>query len=158
MADVHRYLWGPRVELFIKKTGTVAISMGDILKRVGSNGRVMRISTTTDFTSVIGVAMSGSPTTDPTATVIKIYQTGFGTVFEYDLESGSRSVVFKFGQFFTLKTALPQQLTKRATAQSNINVSGTSAIAVCAKELEASGSTIYVTFMQNKHNQKVIGS
>jgi hypothetical protein len=156
MADKMRYIRGARAELWLKKTGTVAISVGDIVQKVGSNGRVMRVSTTTQYTSAVGVAMQASPTTDPTATMILVYQFGFGTVFEFDLASGSQSVAFKFGQLFTLTSSQPQQLTKRGTAGSNINTSGTTAIAVCAHELEASGSTVKVTFLGSKNNQTVI--
>ena len=154
MADVMRYRYGPKVELALKKTGTVAVSVGDIVKRVGSNGRIMRVATTTDCTAVIGVAMTASPTTDPTATVVKVLQTGFGTVFEFI--SADADTAFKYGQMFVLTSAQPQQLTKYATAGSNPNSSASSVVAICAKELEASASTVRVTFMGNKYNKTVV--
>ena len=154
MADVYRYKWGPKVELQIKKTGTVAISVGDIVKRVGSNGRIMRISTSTDATAVVGVAMSASPTTDPTATVIKVYQAGFGTVFEFI--SADADTAFKYGQMFKLTSAQPQQVTKYGTAGTNPNSSASNVVAICAKELEASGSNVYVTFLGSKYNKTVV--
>lgn len=156
MANKMRYRWGPKAYLYIKKTGTVAISQGDILKRVGTNGRIMRVATTTDATAVIGVAMKASPTTDPTATVIKVLQTGFGTVFEMDLPSGSQDTAFKYGQMFILESGEPQQVAKYATAGSNPNTSASNVVAICAKELEASGSVVNVTFLGNKYNKTVV--
>jgi hypothetical protein len=148
-----RYRYGPKVELKIAKTGTVAISCGDLLKRVGSNGRVMRIATSTDATALIGVAMKASPTTDPTATIIKIYQIGFGTVFEFI--SADADTAFKYGQMFKLTSAQPQQLTKYATAQSNPLSSASCVVAICAEELAASASNVYVTFLGCKYNQTI---
>jgi hypothetical protein len=156
MADKYRYRWGPKVELKLKKTGTVAISVGDLVKRVGSNGRIQRVTASSDATALVGVAMSASPTTAPTADVIRIYQLGYGTVFEFDLVAGSRTTAWKYGQMFKLTSAQPQQLTSYLTAGSNPNASASNAVAICAQELEASGSTVYVTFMGCKYNKTVV--
>lgn len=149
-----RYRYGPKVELKIKKTGTVAISIGDLVKRVGSNGRIQRIATSTDATALIGVAMSASPTTDPTATIVKIYQIGFGTVFEFI--SADADTVFKYGQMFKLTSVQPQQLTKYGTAGTNPLTSASTVVAICAEELEASGSTVRVTFLGGKYNKTIV--
>jgi hypothetical protein len=154
MADVMRYLQGPKIELALKKTGTVAISIGDLVKRVGTNGRIMRISTSTDATALVGVAMQASPTTDPTATIIKVYQIGYGTIFKFI--SADADTAFKYGQMFVLTSAQPQQLTKYGTAGSNPNTSASNVVAVCAKELEASGSTVRVTFLGSKYNKTIV--
>jgi hypothetical protein len=131
--------------LALKKTGTVAISAGDLVRRVGTNGRIQRISTSTDATALVGVAMSASPTTDPTATVVKVFQTGYGTIFEF--VSADADTAFKYGQLFVLTSAQPQQVTKYGTAGTNPNTSASNVVAICAKELEASGSTVQVTFL-----------
>jgi hypothetical protein len=158
MADKMRYRCGPKVLIEIKKTGTVAISVGDILKRVGSNGRVMRISTSTDATAVVGIAVKGSPTTDSTATKILMLATGFGTIFEFDLASGSTTKAFKFGQMFKLTSSQPQQLTKTGTASSDpwTNSSSSNSVAICAREMEASGSTVQVIFKPNKWTGRAV--
>jgi hypothetical protein len=155
MADVYRYRKGPKVELILKKTGTVAISIGDILKRVGSNGRVMRIATATDATAIIGVAMKASPTTDATATKIRVMSFGYGTIFEFTLASGSTTTAFKFGQQFKLTSVQPQQLTKYATAATNPWSSASSVVAICAEEMDASGSSVLVTFKPTKWLREV---
>jgi len=152
MANVMRYRYGLKVELKIKKTGTVAISIGDLVKR-GSNGRIMRIATSTDATALIGVAMSASPTTDPTATIIKVFQIGYGTVFEFI--SADADTAFKYGQMFKLTSAQPQQLTKYGTAGTNPLTSATHVVAICAEELAASGSAIKVTFLGGKYNKTI---
>jgi hypothetical protein len=154
MDDKYRYRYGPKVELKIKKTGTVAISVGDLVRRVGTNGRIQRISTSTDATALVGVAMSASPTTDPTATIIKVYQIGYGTVFEFI--SADADTAFKYGQMFKLTSAQPQQLTKYATAGSNMNTSASNVCAICAEELEASGSAVKVTFLGSKFNKTIV--
>lgn len=151
MADVMRYRYGPKVELALKKTGTVAISVGDIL-RVGSSGRVRRVTASSDATSLVGVAMTASPTTDPTATVVKILQPGFGTVFEYEAAAG---YTYLFGHMFKLTSAEPQQLTKAYTSTVNINVSASNVVAICVKELEATGTTVRVTFLGSKFNKTI---
>ena len=154
MADVFRYLKGPKVELELKKTGTVAISIGDMVQRVGTNGRIMRVSTSTNATALVGVAMQASPATDPTATAIKVYQIGFGTVFKF--VSSDADTAFKYGQMFRITSAQPQALTKYGTAGTNPNTSASNVVAILAKELSASGTTIQVTFLGSKHNKPIV--
>lgn len=156
MADKMRYRWGPRVELFIKKTGTVAIEQGDILRLSSSNRRVYAVTGSNNCTAVIGIADSASPATDPTCTIVKVLATGFGTVFEFDLASGSTTTAFKFGQAFILTAVYPQQLTKYGTAGTNPWSSASNVVARCAQEMAASGSTVKVTFLPNKLNREVI--
>lgn len=156
MADKMRYRWGPKVEMQIKKTGTVAISQGDLLKRVGSNGRVQRVTASSDATALVGIAMNASPATDPTATTIKVMQLGFGTVFEFDLASGSQSTAFKHGQMFKITSAQPQQLTKYGTAGMNLNSSASNVVAICQKEMSASGTSCYVSFLGTKFNKVIV--
>jgi len=156
MSAVMRYRWGPKVEMRIKKTGTVAISKGDLVKRVGSNGRIQRVTASSDATALVGVAMINSPTGDPTATTIRVLQLGFGTVFEFDLASGSQSTAFKHGQMFKLTSAQPQQLTSYGTAGLNMNSSASNVVAICQKEMAASGSSCYVSFLGTKFNKLVV--
>jgi len=153
MANVNRYRYGPKVELALKKTGTVAISVGDLVKIVGSNGRIQRVTASSDATALIGVAMTASPTTDPTATVVKVLQTGFGTVFEFTAAAG---YTYRYGHTFKLTSAEPQQLTKAYTNTVNINVSASNVVAVCAKELESTGTIVRVTFLGNKFNKTIV--
>ncbi|HEY6022023.1 MAG TPA: hypothetical protein VIY48_19800 [Candidatus Paceibacterota bacterium] len=155
MSNNMRYRKGPQVELTLKKTGTVAIEIGDIVKRVGSNGRIMAVSTATDATAIIGVAMTASPTTDATATKVRILSVGHGTIFEFKLASGSTTTAFKFGQQFKLTSGYPQQLTKYATAATNPWSSASSVVAICAEEMEASGSSVLVTFKPTKWMREI---
>ena len=131
--------------------------MGDMLTR-NTTGYVQRVSTTTNATSLVGIAMSASPTTDPTATVIKVYQVGFGTVFQMDLASDAQNAAWKYGQQFTLYTGQPQQLNDYGTAGVSPNSSATAVVAVGAEYLAASGSTMNVTFMQSQWNKLIVVS
>ena len=153
-----RYRWGPKAELFIKKTGTVAISQGDLLRISTTNKRVYRVTASTDSTCLIGVAMSASPTGDPTATVIKVYQVGFGTVFEFDLAStgNNRKTAWKVGQGFLLYSAQPQQLLGYKTAGTDPFLTATNVCARCAQEMDASGSSVKVWFMPHKWNRPTV--
>ena len=153
MADKMRYRWGPKAEVFFKKTGTVAIAMGDLLRIAQGSGRVYAVTASTDATCLIGVAMSASPAADPTATVVKVYLSGFGTVFEFDLVNAgnNRKKAFKAGQAFCMTSAQPQQLTMyKTTASFNPFLTASNVVARCAQEMDASGSVVKVWLLSNK--------
>ena len=152
MANVMRYRYGPKVELALKKTGTVAISVGDIVKLVGTGGRIQRVTASSDATAMVGVAMTASPTTDPTATVVKVLQPGFGTVFEFTAAAG---YTYLYGHTFKLTSAQPQQLTKGYTNTVNMNVSASNVVAICVKELESTGTIVQVSFLGSKFNKTI---
>ncbi len=152
MADVMRYRWGPKAEVAIKKTGTIAISIGDIVK-VGTNGRCLRVTGPNNATAAVGIAMSASPTTDPTATVIRVLQFGFGTVFE--MVSADADTAFEVGQQFLLTAAQPQQLTKYGTAGTNPLTSASNVVATLVEELDSSGSAIKVQFRPSRWNNPI---
>jgi len=146
--DTMRYRWGPRVELFLKKTGTVAIQMGDMVQWKATNGRIKSVTGPTNCTALIGVADAASPATDPTATVVKVLAPGFGTVFEMKLATAS--VAFKFGQGFTIKTADAQTLKSYKTCGVDPFLSASSVVARCAQEMSASGSVVKVFLLPSK--------
>jgi hypothetical protein len=146
--DTMRYRWGPRVEMFMKKTGTVVIQMGDLVQYKTTNGRIMACTGPTNCTALVGVADSASPAADPTATVVKVLAPGFGTVFEYKLATAS--VAFKFGQGFTIKTADAQTLKSYKTHAMDPVLTASSVVARCAQEMAASGSVVKVYLLPSK--------
>jgi hypothetical protein len=154
MADTMRYRCGPKVLIEIRKTGTVAISVGDILQRCNSSGRVMRVTGTTNATAVIGVAVKGSPATDTTATKVLMLATGYGTIFEFDLSAATKAC--KFGQQLKLVNAKPQQLAVYGTSTVDPFTSATLTVGIVAREMDASAGTCLVLFKPSKFFGRVI--
>lgn len=154
MANVMRYRYGPRNDLQIKKTGTVAIEMGDMVKQNGStNGRVQAVSAAADAVKLIGVAMTASPSTDPTATKLRVLQIGVGTVFEMKLAAAAK---LYFGQ--PLKISAAQTLAVYGTAGTDLNTSATNVVAIVAKEMEETASTCLVRFLGTKWDDQIVSS
>ena len=149
MASVMRYRYGPRNDLVIEKTGTVAIEIGDMVRlatqAATAYGRIKAVSAAADHTALIGVAMSASPTTDPTATKIRVLHIGVGTVFEMKLSSAA---LLYFGQPLTINAA--QTLAKYGTAGTNLLTSATNVCAIVAKTMDKTGSTCLVRFLGTK--------
>lgn len=151
MASVLRYRYGPKNDLVIEKTGTVAIEMGDMVMLVGSNGRIQAVSAAANHTALIGVAMTASPTTDPTATKIHVLHVGVGTVFEMKLSAAGK---LSFGQPFTINAV--QTLATKGNASTNLASSATNVVAICAKTMDATASVCLVRFVGTKWD--VVGS
>jgi len=124
MSNKMRYRYGPKVLRSVKKTGTVAIELGDMLKFTAS-GKVMAVSASGDATTLVGLAMSASPTTDLTATTVRICEIGHGTVFEMIVASATQT----YGQGYVISAA--QTLLKYSTLSF---ATGTNVVAVCAKD------------------------
>jgi hypothetical protein len=82
MANVMRYRRGPLILRYVGKSGTVAIQQGDIVG-VYAGAYLLHPARTAECTSLVGVAMGASPTTDATATKVRIAEIGHGTVFEF---------------------------------------------------------------------------
>ena len=152
--DTMRYRWGPRVELFLKKTGTVAIQMGDMVKYTTTNGRIQSVTGPSNCTALVGIADSASPASDPTATVVKVLANGFGTVFEMKLASST--VAFKAGQGFVIKTADAQTLKSYKTQAVDPYLTASNVVARLAQEMAASGSVAKVYFLPTKYNRQVV--
>ena len=150
MSNVYRYRWGPRVDLTVAKTGTVAIEQGDMVKKVGTNGRVQAVSAANDSTALLGVAMKASPTTDPTATKLRVLSIEYGTVFEMPIASSAK---LKFGQ--PLKLSGAQELTVYGTAGTNLNVSSTNVVAIVAQDMDATASSCLVKFLGSKFSAQI---
>ncbi len=146
MANVMRFRYGNYTPLTVKKTGTVAVEIGDMVCKVGSNGRIQAASAIGGATNFLGVAMSYSPTTNRTADSIRVIPGGQGAIFEMPLATST--VAFKFGQPFVINAK--QELKSKGNAATRINVSGTNVVAICAKEMEASGSTCLVRFLAHE--------
>lgn len=138
MANKARYLKGPYVDVLIKKSGTVAIEKGDMLK-LSTNG-VSPVSKSGDSTGLIGIANSASPTTDPSATKVSVLLIDFGTVFEFIC--GTTTSALSFGQ--ALKITGVQTLSKKTAT--SIAKSGTNAVGIVAETMAASGNSVKVMF------------
>lgn len=142
MASVMRYRYGPKGDLAIKKTGTVAIEVGDMVKRVGTNGRLMAVSAASDSREFLGVAMTASPTTDATATPIHVAVPTPGTVFEMKLAAAG---LLKFGQPLTINAA--QTLAVYGTAGTDLYTSATNVVGIVAKDMDETASSCLVRFI-----------
>lgn len=153
MANVYRYRWGPRVSLTVAKTGTTAIEQGDMVKKIGTNGRIQAVSAAAHSTALLGVAMKASPATDPTATKIRLLALDAGTVFEMKISAAAK---LKFSQPLVISAA--QTLAVYGTAGTNLNSSSTSVVAIVAQDMDATASTCLVKFLGTKWSAQIINT
>lgn len=155
MASVMRYRYGPHGSLTIKKTGTVAIEVGDMVKRppTGNPPRIMAVSAATDARDFLGVAMTASPTTDPTATPITVFVPEAGTVFEMKLSAAG---LLKFGQ--PLKISAAQTLAVYGTAGTDLYTSATNVVAIVAKDMDKTASTCLVRFLGSYGTRTIVAA
>ena len=152
MANEYRYRWGPVVDRWIKKTATVAVEQGDMMKFT-SSGKITPVSASTDSTALVGVTMDASPATNPTADQLRVIEIGHGAVFEMTIAA---SATHYFGDGFVITGA--QQLTNKASMV-NLFITGTNVVAICAQDNTASetGTELLVEFLPGRF-QQVIGS
>lgn len=148
MSNNYRYRKGPLIQRYIAKTGTVAIEQGDMLKLAASIYTVVAVSASTDSTSLVGVAMKASPTTDPTGTKIRMAVIGHGTVFEF---VAAASDAYTFGDCFEISGA--QELTQKTVV--NLNQTASNVVAVLSKTLDASGTAIEVEFLPGRYQKSI---
>jgi hypothetical protein len=134
----------------IDKTGTVAIEQGDMLILNASTGKVHAASASANGTGLIGIAAGKSPTTDATATPIRVWLTGHGTVFECVTASNT----YTFGNCFTIGGA--QTLTAKTVV--NISNTGTNVVAFCAQDKDTAGTKVLVEFLPSKYGQNIASS
>jgi len=137
MSNKMRYRYGPKNLRNVKKTGTVAIELGDMIKETAS-GKVMAVSAAADADDLVGVAMSASPATDATATTIRISPIGHGTVFAMLVASATQD----YGEGY--KIAGAQTLVKYSNTMTF--ATSTNVVAICAEDLDTAGTTVLVTF------------
>ena len=149
MANTYRFRWGPKILRWIDKTGTTAIEQGDMLRTTIANGKVEAVSASGDASYLMGIAMGASPTTDPSATPVRVALIGYGTVFEMTVASGSHT----FGTPFVIGGA--QTLVEKAGL---VNLSATAAnvVAVCAEDLDTAGTKLLVSFLAPTQIGRVI--
>lgn len=145
MANVYRYRRGPLVDRWVAKNGAVAVELGDILKL--SSGKVTPASST-DSTSLVGVALSASPATDATSTKIRFAEIGHGTVFEFAIAASDTQ---RYGNIYTISGN--QQLTKKTVV--DLNYTATAAVAMCAEYSDGSVSNALVSFFPNKFGKPI---
>lgn len=140
MADVYRYRFGPKITRMIDKTGTVAVAQGDMLILSMTTGKVHAAAASANGTGLIGIAAGKSAATDATATPIRVWLTGYGTVFECVTASST----YQYGDVFTIGGA--QTLTAKASVVNIVNT-GTNVVAFAAEDKDAAGTKLLVEFL-----------
>lgn len=146
MADVYRYRWGPLVDRWIAKTGTIAVQQGDFMKFT-SSGKITPATVSTDSTALVGVAMSKSPATDTTATKVRVALIGFGTVFEVIVASST----YNWGAGFQISAAQ----TVLAHSEVNLGITSTNVVAICAQDLSTAGTALLVEFLPGRFQKSI---
>ena len=109
----------------------------------------MAVSASGDADELIGIAMSASPTTDLTATTIRVAEIGHATVFECTVASATQT----YGQGYVISAK--QLLLKYSTLTF---ATGTNVVAVCAKDLDTAGTSVLVTFKPGMMNKDIATS
>lgn len=137
MANTYRYRRGPKIIRYGKKTGTVEIQIGDFIG-ITSSGKVKEITASGDANSLVGIAMTQSPTTDATATEIEYLEGGHGTVFECGVNVATAALYM--GDCFVISAS--QTLTKKSVT--NPLTTATDVVAVCVKDSVGSAGTVEV--------------
>lgn len=146
MSNKYRYRFGPLVERMIKKTGTVAVEQGDMMKFT-SSGKITPVTASTDSTALVGVAMKASPATDLTATKIRVALIGKGTVFEFTVASST----YTYGDAFVISS--DQLLVEKSLT--NLNATSTNVVAVCAQDLDTAGTKVLVEFLPGRFDGQI---
>ena len=137
-----------RIDRWIKKTGTVAVDIGDMMKFT-SSGKITPVTVdSADSIFLIGIAMNKSPVTDRTATGIRVRLIGRGTVFKMTVASS----VYYYGDFF--KIAGAQTLAKKAVV--NIDASSTNVVAVCARDSTYETNSLLVEFLDANWQDRIV--
>lgn len=139
MANRQRYRRGPLNEIMVAKSGTVAIQIGDMVM-INSSETLTPVTASGDYTALIGIAQSASPTTDTSATKIRVATIGDGTVFEFPLAVATAAR----GTGDHLKITAVQQLTFKTGT--SLKATGTNVAAVIADSMDASAGTALVMF------------
>ena len=154
MSNKMRYRYGALVPRNVKKTGTVAIELGDMIKETAS-GKVMAVSASADADDLIGVAMSASPATDATATTVRIAAIGHGTVFSMAVASST----YYYGDGFAISAA--QTLVKYGTMTF---ATATNVVAICVEDGTVAAGTstvctsVLVSFKPGLMNKEIATS
>jgi len=156
MSNKMRYRYGPLEMRSVKKTGTVAIELGDMIKET-SAGKCAAVSASADADDLIGIAMSASPATDATATTIRIAAIGHGTVFEMI----AASATYYYGDGFAISAA--QTLVKYDGTVTY--ATATNVVAMCIKDGTTAGAststsigTVLVSFKPGLMNKEIATS
>jgi hypothetical protein len=138
MSNKYRYRRGLEVDSWVKKTGTIAVEQGDMVM-ITSSGKHKAVAASGDADDLIGVAVSASPTTDRTATSVRVLEIGHGTVFEMTVASST----YKYGDPFVISA---KQLLLKKTVD-DLQSTATNVVAVCAEDLDTAGTTVLVRFL-----------
>ncbi len=149
MADKYRYRWGPLVDRWIKKTGTVAVQQGDFMK-YASAGKITPSTVSTDSTSLVGIALSKSAATDKTATQIRVALIGHGTVFEVIVASST----YSWGDGFVISAA--QTVSEHTFT--NLLVTATNVVAIAVQDLDTAGTALLVEFLPGRFQVDITSS
>jgi hypothetical protein len=146
MADVYRYRWGPLVDRWIAKTGTIAVQQGDFM-RFTSSGKITPATASGNSTSLVGIALSKSAATDATNTYVRVALIGFGTVFEVIVASST----YTWGDGFVISAA--QTVSEHTLT--NLNSTATNVVAICAQDLSTAGTALLVEFLPGRFQSDI---
>lgn len=148
MANAYRYRRGPEVDSWIKKTGTVAVEQGDMMKWT-SSGKITPVTASGDADELVGIAMGASPATDKTATSIRVMEIGHGTVFEFPVASST----YYYGDAFVISE--DQLLLKKTVT--DLFASATNVVAVCVLDA-ALVTSVLVRFKAGLFQNQIVTS
>jgi len=146
MSNKMRYKYGPCVLRSVKKTGTVSVEIGDMIKFT-SSGKHTPVTASGDADELVGIAMSASPATDKTATTIRIVEIGHGDVFAFTVASATQT----FGQGYVISA---DQTLLKYTGTSHF-ATATNVVAYCVKDLDTAGTTVLVTFKAGRFQKEI---
>lgn len=138
MSNKYRYRRGPQSSRAVKKTGTVAVEQGDMMM-ITSSGKITPVSASGDADDLVGISMDASPSTDKTATVLRILELNPATVFEMIVSSATQV----YGQPYVIGGA--QTLVKKTV--DDLQSTATNVVAVCAEDLDTAGPSVKVQFL-----------
>jgi len=136
------------VDSWIKKTGTVAVEQGDMMRYTAS-GKITPVSASGDSDELVGIAMSASPATDATATALRVAEIGHGTVFEFDIASST----FLYGDPMLIASA--QGLSKKTVT--DLFSTATNVVGVVVED-KASTTTVLVRFKPGLFQNQIVTS
>ena len=147
MSNNYRYRRGPQVDSRIKKSGTVAIELGDMLMVTQSTGKCNPVTASGDADDLIGIAMDASPSTDPSDHEIRVMEIGYGTVFEFTVASATQV----YGQPYVISA--DQLLLKKTIT--DLQSTATNVVAVCAEALTTAGTSVLVRFLAGVYQKDI---
>jgi hypothetical protein len=141
-----RYRYGMQVVRSAKKTGTVAIEIGDMIKFT-SGGKVTPCTASADANDIVGIALSASPATDLTATTVRYDEIGHGSVYMATVASATHM----FGEGYVITG----DQTLGTYGGSSLYATATNVVAYCVKDVDTAGTSVLVTFKPGRFQREI---